>query len=131
MTVCYNAYTMQLIFKWLVYTLAIAITGYLLPGVEIYGLGATLLAALFLGLVNVIVRPILVFFTLPLTILSFGLSVLAINALLVLFVDWLIEGLVVANFWWALLFSLIVSLFNWLLNKFLVMPDNNLTRIKS
>ena len=101
--------------NWLIYTLAITITAYLLPGVTVAGLGVALITALVLGLVNAFLRPIFVFFTLPLTIVSLGLFVFVINALLVLLAGYLVSGFMVAGFWWALLFSLIVSVINGIL----------------
>jgi len=112
---------MKILMNWLVYTLAITITSYILPGVQIGGLKAALLAALVLGLVNAILRPLLIFFTLPITILSMGLFVLVINAGLVLAASRLVSGFYVAGFWWALAFSLVIALVNWLLNR-LVKP---------
>lgn len=113
---------MKLIFNWLIYTLAITITSYILPGVEVHGLRAALLAAVVLGLVNAILRPILIFFTLPITILTMGLFVLVINAALVLLASKLVNGFYVAGFWWALAFSLVIATVNWLLNR-LVKPE--------
>ncbi len=113
---------MRLIFNWLVYTLAVTITAYLLPGVVVDGLKAALLAAIVLGLVNAVLRPILIFFTLPITILSMGLFVLVINAVLVLLASKLVSGFYVAGFWWALIFSLVIAVVNWLLGK-LVKPE--------
>ena len=107
---------MKLIMNWLIYTLAITITAYLLPNVEISNLKAALLAALVLGLVNAIIRPLLIFFTLPLTILTLGLFVLVINAFLVLLASKIVPGFAVGDFWWALFFSLIVSVVNWFLS---------------
>ncbi len=103
---------MRLLMNWLIYTLAIAITSYLLPGVEVSGLWVALLTALVLGLVNAILRPVLIFFTLPLTILSLGLFVLVINAALVLLASKMVPGFYVDGFWVAVLFSLIVSFIN-------------------
>ena len=106
---------MKILTNWLVYTLAITITSYILPGVEINGLKSALLAALILGLVNAVLRPILIFFTLPVTILTMGLFILVINAGLVLLASKLVSGFYVAGFWWALAFSLVITVVNWLL----------------
>jgi putative membrane protein len=107
---------MKILMNWLIYTLAITITAYLLPGVTVAGLGVALITALVLGLINAVLRPVFIFFTLPLTIISLGLFVFIINALLVLLAGYLVTGFMVAGFWWALLFSLIVSVINWILN---------------
>ena len=102
--------------NWLIYTLAITITAYFLPGVQVSGLKAALIAAVVLGLVNVVLRPLLVLFTLPLTILTLGLFVLVINAGLVLLAGKIVPGFEVNGFWWALVFSLIVTVVNGILN---------------
>lgn len=101
---------MNLLWRWLITTVAVLAAALILPGVAVTGFGAALIAALVLGLVNVFLRPLLVLLTLPITILTFGLFVFVINALLVLLVSSLVPGFDVAGFWWALLFSLIVSL---------------------
>ncbi len=106
---------MKLLFNWLIYTLAVSITSYLLSGVRVGGLAVALLAALVLGLINAILRPILIFFTLPITFFTMGLFVLIINAGLVLLASKLVNGFYVAGFWWALSFSIIIVLINWLL----------------
>ncbi len=107
----------MLIIKWLIYTLAIGITGYLLPGVTIDGLTAALIAALILGLINAILKPLLVFLTLPITFLTFGLFLLVINALLILLAGEIVPGFNIDGFWWALLFSIIVSFLNSIFNQ--------------
>ena len=113
---------MRLIMNWLIYTLAITITAYILPGVEVSGLWVALLTALVLGLVNAVLRPLLVFFTLPLTLLTLGLFVLVINAVLVLLASKIVPGFYVSGFWWALGFSLIVTIINSILSSFTKKP---------
>ncbi|MCA9511474.1 MAG: phage holin family protein, partial [Myxococcales bacterium] len=84
------------------------------PGIEIAS-GATLLfAALWLGVVNAVVRPVVVFLTLPLTILTLGLFVFAINAAMLGLVAWLLDGFRIASFGAALLGSLIVAITGWI-----------------
>ena len=96
--------------------LAVLLTAYLLPGVSVTHYGYALLVALVLAIVNAIVKPVLVVLTIPITFVTFGLFLLVINALMILLVDWLIDGFTVDGFWWALGFSLILSLFNSLFN---------------
>lgn len=103
---------MNLIIRFLLNGLAIVLTAYLLPNVGIDGYGTALLVALILSITNAIVKPILIFLTIPITILTLGLFLLVINAAIILFVDYLVAGFYVDGFWWALLFSLILSLFN-------------------
>ena len=92
--------------------LAVVLTAYLLPGVFVDGYGTALIVALVLAIVNVLVKPVLTILTIPITILTLGLFLLVINAAIILFVDNLVAGFTVDGFWWALLFSLILSIFN-------------------
>lgn len=101
---------------WLVTALAIGITAYLLPGIEVAGPFAALVAALILGLVNAFVRPVLLVLTLPLNVLTLGLLTFAINAFLILLTASLVPGFTVAGFWWAMLFSLVLAIVNWSLS---------------
>lgn len=100
------------IVRFLLSGVAVLLTAYLLPGVHVEHYGYALLVAAVLSLANVIVKPILVIFTIPITILTLGLFLLVINALIILFVDYLTPGFNVDGFWWALAFSLILSIFN-------------------
>lgn len=101
-----------MILRFLLSGLAVLITGYLLPGVYVEHFGYALLVAVVLSVVNVLVKPILVIFTIPITILTLGLFLLVINALMIMLVDTLTPGFRVDGFWWALAFSLILSLIN-------------------
>lgn len=107
---------MNWIIRLLLNGLAVVLTAYLLPGVDVNDYGTALIVALILAIVNVIVKPILVVLTIPITIITLGLFLLVINAAIILFVDNLVAGFVVRGFWWALLFSLILSIFNSLFN---------------
>jgi len=103
---------MNWIIRLLLNGLAVVLTAYLLPHVEIDSYGTALIVALVLAVVNIVVKPILVILTIPITILTLGLFLLVINAILILFVENLVRGFTVDGFWWALLFSLILSVFN-------------------
>lgn len=100
------------VIRFLLNGLAVLLTAYLLPGVHVEHYGYALLVALVLAIVNAIIKPILVVLTIPITFVTFGLFLLVINALMIMLVDWLVGGFTVDGFWWALLFSLILSLFN-------------------
>lgn len=103
---------MNSIIKFFLTGLAVLLTAYLLPGVHVENYGQALLVAFVLSIANVIVKPILILFTIPLTVLSLGLFLLVINALIILMVDYFVPGFSVDGFWWALAFSLILSVFN-------------------
>lgn len=90
-------------------TLFVMLIAHFMPGVHVDSFMTALLVALVLGLLNIFVKPILVLFTLPVTILTLGLFLLVINAIIILITDALVDGFAIANFWNALLFSLVLS----------------------
>lgn len=96
----------------LVNSVGIFVIGYLLKGVELKSFVTSVWVALLLGLVNLFIKPVIEFLFFPLTILTFGLFILVINALMLMLVDALVDGLKISNFWWALLFGLILSILN-------------------
>lgn len=100
------------IIRFLLNGLGVLLTAYLLPGVHVEHYGYALLVALVLAIVNTIVKPILLVLTIPITFITFGLFLLVINALMIQLADWFVDGFEVDGFWWALAFSLILSLFN-------------------
>lgn len=108
---------MGIIIKWLIATVAIIITSYLLPGVTVSGFLAAVIAAAALGIINAILKPILVILTLPVNILTLGLFTLVINALLVMLMAMIVAGFEVKNFWWALLFGVILSVITPILSR--------------
>lgn len=108
---------MNLLIKWLVNALVILVVAYLLPGVHILNFWTALVVAFVLGVLNMLVKPLLIFLTLPLTLLTFGLFLLVINALIVLLASHLVSGFSVDGFWWAMLFSIVVSLLNLVISK--------------
>ncbi|MCB2198890.1 phage holin family protein [bacterium] len=105
--------------KWLVMTIAVLAASYVVPGIEVTGFGVALVAALLLGLVNIFIRPLLVILTLPATIMTLGLFLLIINALLLTFVAWLVSGFAVAGFWSALIGSIFISIVSTLTSSLL------------
>lgn len=96
----------------LISTLAVLIGAYLLPGVTVTGFWVALVTAVVIGLFNAVLRPVLVLLTLPITVMSLGLFMLVINALLIMLASAVIPGFSVANFWWALLFSIVLAVLN-------------------
>ncbi|PKV75352.1 phage holin family protein [Pontibacter ramchanderi] len=101
---------MGIIIKILLTGVAALIAAYILPGVHIDGFVTALILAIVLALLNAVVRPILVILTIPVTVLTLGLFLLVINALIILLADYLIGGFSVDGFLWALVFSLVLSL---------------------
>ena len=101
---------MKLIFQLLLTALVVLVLAEVLPGVGVDTFTTSLIVAVVLALLNVLVKPILVFLTLPATLITFGLFLLVINAVIILLVDYLISGFTVDGFWWALLFSFLLTL---------------------
>lgn len=111
---------MNTILRFLLSGAAVLLTSYLLEsGVHVRNFGQALLVALVISIANVVVKPILILFTIPITILSLGLFLLVINALIILMVDYFVPGFSVDGFWWALGFSLILSIFNSMIDDLL------------
>ncbi|MCU0763179.1 MAG: phage holin family protein [Hydrogenophaga sp.] len=100
---------MRLIVKWLLAACALLLVAYIYPGVQLQGFGAALIAAAVIGLFNVLLRPVLVVLTLPVTIVTLGLFLFVINALLFWAASGVLQGFTVDGFWAALLGSLIYS----------------------
>ncbi|AHM58954.1 membrane protein [Flammeovirgaceae bacterium 311] len=98
----------------------VLLLSYFLPGVAVSSFLTALLVAAVLALLNALLRPILVILTIPITILTLGLFLLVINALMVLLVDALVPGFEVAGFLQALIFSILLSLLTWVLDRALV-----------
>ncbi len=113
---------MNFIIKLFLNSLAVVIASLLLSsGVHIEGWGNAVLLAAVLVLLNVSVKPLLVFFTLPFTLFTLGLFLLVINASIILIADWILgDGFNVASFWWALAFSIILSLLNSLFERLVI-----------
>jgi putative membrane protein len=100
----------------------------IVPGFEIRGLWTLLFSALLLGLVNAVVRPLVILVTLPVTVLTLGLFLLVINAGMIGLVAWLFEGFTISGFWAALFGSVIVGLTGWLASAF-IGPRGRVERI--
>ncbi|WP_339628470.1 phage holin family protein [uncultured Maribacter sp.] len=100
---------MKLILRILLSALSVIILANVLPNVSVDSFMTAVVVAVVLSLLNFLVKPILVILTLPVTIVTFGLFLLIINAIIILLADKLIDGFVVSNIWWALIFSLLLS----------------------
>lgn len=100
----------RLLLNWLVAAGAVCLAAWILPGIEVESFRTALLVALVLGLLNAIIKPILQFLSLPLIILTLGLFLLVINAVLLYFVGDIVPGFQVYGFWPALWGSLIISI---------------------
>jgi putative membrane protein len=103
---------MEFLLRLIISALAVLVTSFLLPGVDIDNGFSAILAAAVLSFLNAILKPVLVFLTIPITLFTFGLFLLAINALMILLTAKLVPGFHVSGFWTAMLFSIILSLVN-------------------
>lgn len=103
---------MKTLFQWFIGALSIGIAAYLVPGITVTLLGA-LIAAVVLGALNLLIRPVLVILTLPITILTLGLFTLVIDALLVMLAGVVVPGFSVVGFWPAFFFALVLTVVNW------------------
>ncbi|MBE7702708.1 MAG: phage holin family protein [Cyanobacteria bacterium SIG28] len=101
---------MILLVKWLALALAIMFTAWIIPGISISSFVTALVASVVIALVNVVIKPVLIFLTLPINILTLGLFILVINALLFMFVAYLVPGVEVDGFWSAFLGALVLSI---------------------
>ncbi len=105
---------MQYLVRLVLSAVAVFLIAYLLPdyGVKVDDFIDALVVALVVSLLNIFVRPILIFLTIPATIVTLGLFLLVINAIIIWLTHLIVDGFTVANFWWALLFSLLLSILN-------------------
>ena len=101
---------MNFLIKLFLSAIAVMLTSYLLPGVAVSDFLSALFFAALLALLNATIKPLLIIFTLPLTVFTLGLFLLVINAVVILMVDDFIPGVQVDGFWWALIFSLILTI---------------------
>lgn len=111
---------LSLILIWILNAVALLAVAYILPGIAIASFGSALIAALVLGLLNTLVKPVLVLLTLPITILTLGLFLIVLNALLFWFAGSVLKGFRVDGFWWAVigavLYSIIAGLLSMIVN---------------
>jgi putative membrane protein len=109
---------MKFIARLLITALALILVTYIIPGIVVSGFYPAIIAAFILGIMNAIVRPILVILTLPITILTLGIFIFVINASIFLFVASFVDGFSVSGFVPALLGSILVSIISGIMHKF-------------
>jgi putative membrane protein len=106
---------MKILLTWLISTLALLISAWLIPGAKIESFWSALIASLVLGIVNAVIRPILVILTLPINLLTLGLFTLVTNGLMVWLASAMLAGFSIANFLTALIFSVILAFIVWIM----------------
>ena len=114
---------MRFLARLLLNAIAILVAAWLVPGFELSGTGAALAAGALLGLVNVLIRPVLLVLTLPFTLVTLGLFIFVVNAICVGLTAALIPGFTIAGYWAAFLGALVVSVVSWILNGLLLAPE--------
>ena len=107
----------HILIQWLINALAVYATAHILDGIHIKSFGAAILVALVLGLVNAVVRPILVFFSIPFIIVTLGLFLFVINAFLLQIAASLVGGFSIDSFGWAIAGSVVISVISWILSS--------------
>ena len=106
------------VIRWLVTTIAVLVAAHSIPGISYDGWGALLGACLLLGIINAFVRPVLLLLSLPFIIVTMGLFIFVINALLLLLVSKIVPAFHVAGFWSAFFGAIIISVISWILSSF-------------
>lgn len=111
---------MNLLIKLLISTVVVFVLSHFLPGIHVLDFQSALIVALVLGLLNTFLKPVLIFLTIPVTLITLGLFLLVINAIIILIGDHFITGFEVDGFFNALIFSILLSIFQSILNKIFV-----------
>ena len=116
---------MRLILTWLINAAALLAVPYLMHSVSFSSIGSALVAALLLGLVNTLIRPILIVLTLPVTVVSLGLVIFVLNGFMFWLVAQMVGGFHVTSFWAAVGGALLYSVISWALSTLLLKTDGN------
>lgn len=109
---------MKFLLQLIVSTLAVFVSAYMLPGVDVNSILTALVVAAVISFLNVIVKPIMIILTIPITIFSFGIFLLFINAFIILIADYLVDGFKVNGFGWAFIFSIVLWLVTMVFESF-------------
>lgn len=108
---------MNLILRWLLFAFAITFIAWIIPGIRVENFFGAMFVCIILALINTFIKPLLQTLTLPISVVTFGLFTLVLNALLLMFAGWVTPGFVVDGFWSALFGSILLSLFAAGINK--------------
>ena len=115
----------NLLVRWGVLALGVALAAHIVPGIGYHDFTTLVVVVLLLSFFNLFLKPLLVLFTLPFIVLTMGLGLIVINALLFLFVGWLVKGFYVAGFWSALGGACVVSVTNFVMSRVLRAPSQS------
>jgi len=117
------------IYRWLVNALALAVSAWIVKGIEIHGVLSLFFAAIVVGVLNAFVRPVVLILTLPLNILTMGLFTFVINALMIMMASKVVRGFIVTDFWSALVGAVFLAIISFLINL-LVADDGSIKIIR-
>lgn len=117
----------MVLIRWVISALSVILVEYIVPGIHVSTFWTALLVALVLGIVNLIIRPLLILLTLPVTVITLGLFIFVINAAMLLLTETIVKGFEVDGFAAALLGALVLWLINWIVNGVLL-KDRGRTR---
>jgi putative membrane protein len=108
---------MHILIRWLLSSIIVLVTAMLLPGVHITNFLTALAVSAVLGILNAVLKPVLFILTLPISLITLGLFTLVINGFVIMLTAYIVPGFHVSNFWWAILFSIVVSVINWFVHR--------------
>lgn len=107
----------QTIIKFLIAAIGVYLTGMILPGVNVANVWIAIVVSAFIGLLNVFLKPLLFFLTIPITVITFGLFLMVINGFMIYLADKIVPGFEVKTFWLAMLFSIVLSIITFLMER--------------
>ena len=107
---------MMLFLRWLLFALAIMFVAWVVPGIEVAGFWSAVLVTIIMALINIFIKPLILFITLPINILTLGIFTFVINALLFMLAGYVVPGFEIEGFWAALLGSIILSILGVMIN---------------
>jgi putative membrane protein len=114
---------MRFLLRLLLNGVAVFLAAQLIPGIGVASPSAALVAGIVLGLVNAVIRPVLILLTLPATVLTLGLFIFVVNAICLALAAWFVPGFTISGFWAALFGALVISVISWLLSVILIDKD--------
>ena len=116
----------EFLIRWFITTLAVMGASHIIPGITYDSTGTLISAALLLGIINALLRPVLLLLSLPFIIVTMGFFILVINALMLLFVSSMIHGFHVEGFWNALFAGIVIGVISWILSSFFRSSDGQI-----
>jgi putative membrane protein len=107
----------ETIIKFLIAAIGVYLTGMILPGVNVANVWIAIVVSAFIGLLNILLKPLLIILTIPITLVTFGLFLIVINGFMIYLADKIVPGFEVKTFWLAMVFSIVLSIITFLLER--------------